>query len=198
MAAKSKTKVFIVDDDSCILDAVCLHLEKAGHQCQCFSNAKQCLKQISPKTCKLLITDVKMPDKDGIQLMIEVKKNIPWLPVLLMTSFGDVPMAVKAVKAGAVDFIEKPFDWDDFIKLVQSAIDQTEFSNSHDSILTKTEMTVLRLILNSQTSKQIANSLHRSVRTVEVHRSHIMHKLKVDNIVDLVKKVATLGLDKTA
>ena len=107
-------------------------------------------------------------------------------------------MAVKAVKAGAVDFIEKPFDWDDFIKLVQSAIDQTEFSNSHDSILTKTEMTVLRLILNSQTSKQIANSLHRSVRTVEVHRSHIMHKLKVDNIVDLVKKVATLGLDKTA
>ena len=136
-----------------------------------------------------------MPDKDGIELLTEAKRIVPWLPVLVMSSYGDIPLAVKAVKAGAEAFIEKPLQWKDFLKLVQSTVNQNYLSNLLiGKPLTRTEKIILHLILESKSNKAIASILNRSVRTVEVHRSHIMRKLDVDNVVDLVKRAATMGL----
>jgi two-component system response regulator TtrR len=195
--SKEKTKVFVLDDDSCILDAACIHLKDAGFDCTCFSKPQQCLDELSRKSCDLLITDVRMPEKDGIEVLIEAKKNLPWLPVLVVTSFGDIPLAVKAVKNGAIDFVEKPLDWPIVLKLIRSTLEEDQFAEVLKcKTLTKAEVVVLKLILKGKTSKEIANELHRSVRTVEVHRSHIMHKLKAENVVELVKKAAALGIEQ--
>ena len=198
MQGKSKAHIFVVDDDSCILDSVVLFLKKAGFECTCFENADDCLEYLRQQNCSLLITDIRMPDKSGMELLIEVKHIVPWLPVLVMTSYGDIPLAVKAVKKGAVDFIEKPLEWEGFLALVKSIVEQNDLSNLFKGKpLSKTEKNILQLILQSKTNKEIAYILCRSVRTVEVHRSHIMHKLDVDSIVDLVKRATAMDLDDT-
>ncbi len=190
-----KAHIFVVDDDSCICDAVCLYLKRAKYECSCFGIADDCLEQLQRHNCDLLITDVKMPGKDGLELLAEAKGMFAGLGVLVMSSYGDIPMAVRAVKAGAIDFIEKPFEWENFLAVVESAIEKNAARVlGSDKSLTKTEKTVLRLILEGKSNKEIGHTLGRSVRTIEVHRSHIMHKLEADNVVELVQKAAALGL----
>ncbi len=196
MADKSKKCIFVVDDDPCICDIVALNLKRAGFRCVCFSNADDCLQQLHLQRCDLIITDVKMPGKSGIELLTEAKHVAPWLPILVMTSYADVPLAVSTVKAGATDFLEKPLEWDSFLKLVQSIVRRYPFGNHlKGKPLTKTEIIILRLVLQNKSNKEIANILHRSVRTVEVHRNHIMHKLDVNSVVELVKRAVAMGLD---
>lgn len=196
MASNDKTHIFVVDDDVCMLDAICIYLKKAGFRCTCFSSADDCLQRLKQRDAELLITDVRMPDKDGIELLIETKRIAPWLPVLVMTSYGDVPLAVKAIKIGAVDFIEKPIEWENLLTAIESAIKQSNLGDfAKGGLLTKTEIIVLRLILQGKSNKDIASLLCRSIRTVEVHRSHIMHKLNASNAVELVKKVNAMGLN---
>jgi two-component system response regulator FixJ len=196
MVAKTKPQIFVVDDDSCIRESLCICLKKVQFECTCFENAEDCLKEIRHQNCDLLITDVVMPGMSGLELLDEVKRIVPWMPVLMMTSFSEVPVAIKAVKAGAVDFVEKPLDVDDFISLVQSTIKQSDLNNFlKGKPLTRTEKIILNLVLQGKANKEIAAILHRSIRTVEVHRSHIMHKLDVHSVVDLVKRVAAMDLD---
>jgi two-component system response regulator FixJ len=190
-----KAHIFVVDDNPGMLDVVSLILKSAGFGCTCFISPDDCLHQLNTLSCDLLITDVKMPGKDGIELLTEAKQIIPWLPVLVITSYANIPMSVKAVKAGAFDFVEKPLDIQNLIPAVESALKQTEpTSPLRGKLLSKTEMGVLRLILLGKSNKETAYMLHRSVRTIEVHRSHIMNKLGVDNIVDLVKRATAMGL----
>ncbi len=198
MAYNSKTHIYVVDDDSCIRDTVSLNLKKARLGCTCFENADDCLRQLQVQSCDLLITDVRMPGKDGIELLAEVGRLVPWLPVLVMTSYGDISLAVKAVKAGAINFVEKPLQWDNFLALIKSILKQNSLNDTlRGKRLTKTEKVILCLILQGRSNKETAHLLYRSVRTVEVHRSNIMHKLGVDNVVDLVKRAAAMGLDET-
>ena len=113
-----------------------------------------------------------------------------------MTAYGDIPMAVKAIKMGAFDFIEKPLEWDSFLDLVTSIVQKHDVSNRlKGKPLTNMEKVTLQLVLQNKTNKEIAKILYRSVRTVEVHRSHIMHKLDVHSIVDLVKRTSGMDLD---
>ncbi len=113
----------------------------------------------------------------------------------MITGYADIPMSVKAVKTGAFDFVEKPLDVRKLIPVVESALKQTEpTSPLRGKPLSRTEAGVLRLILQGKSNKEIAHMLHRSVRAIEVHRSHIMNKLGVDNIVDLVKRATAMGL----
>ena len=198
MLSKSKAHVFVVDDDPCILDSIALFLKKAGLECTCFENTDNCLKYLRQQNCDLLITDIRMPDGNGIELLMEAKRIAPWMPVLVMTSYGDIPLAVEAVKKGAVEFIEKPLEWENFLAIIQSIVKQNDLSNFlKGKLLTKTEKNILQLILQGKTNKEIADILCRSVRTVEVHRSHIMHKLNVCSIVDLVKRATAMDLGDT-
>ncbi len=198
----TKQHVFFVDDEPKVRKMVGRTLEQAGLEVSCFASGGDCLEQLRCRTCDLLITDVKMPEMDGIELLTEVKRIIPSLPVLVITGYGDTRMAVKALKIGALDFIEKPLDRQSFLSAVESALKRNaKIHRLVSGVLTKTEMGVLRLILDGKSNKEIAWLRHRSVRTIEDHRSHIMHKLGVNNLVDLVKQTAVvriveLGEDK--
>ena len=195
MADNSKKLIFVVDDDSCICDTVSVILKQANLRCVCFSNAEDCLEELRSLNCDLLITDVQMAGKDGIELLGEVKHIMPWLPVIIMTSYGDISMSVKAVKAGAFDFIEKPFGCQRLLGTVEKSLKHNNLTNLlRGKSLTKTEMINLRLLLEGRSNKEIAHILHRSIRTIEDHRGHIMHKLDVNNIVELVTRAAALGL----
>lgn len=190
-----KAHIFVVDDDPCILDAISLNLNNARFGCTCFESADDCLERLQTQKCDLIITDVRMPGRDGMELLTEVKRLFPWLPVIVMTSYGDIPLAVKALKTGAADFVEKPLEWERFLVLVDSTLQQNDLSNFlKGKSLTKTEKIVLRMILHGHTNKEIAHIMGRSIRTIEVHRSHIMRKLGVDNVVELVKRSTAMDL----
>lgn len=194
MAKKKQAHILLVDDDKVVLQSASLILRKSNYECSCYTDANHCLQKFSPRDCDLLITDIHMPEMDGIELLSKVKKMAPWIPVIIMTSYPDIPKAVQAVKSGAFDFIEKPFEVEKLIEVVDLALRQNQFKDSEaGKALTKTEKIILKLILDGMSNKGIAYTLQRSERTVEVHRSHIMRKLNVDNVVDLVKRVSSLG-----
>ncbi len=187
--------VVFVDNEPKVRMVVRKTLERVGIDVHCFASAEECLARFESTPCDLLITDVRMPGKDGIELLLEVKKQSPWLPVLVVTGFGDVPMAVRALKGGAADFIEKPLDRDAFLKTVRSLLEsQSGQDASINRSLTKTEKRVLLLILEGKNNREIASILHRSPRTIEVHRSHVMHKMGANNIVELLRRAAEMGL----
>ncbi len=198
MRGNSTSYVLVVDDDECIRTAACTVLMSAHYECICFYNGDTCLEQlpalIEARKCDLLVTDVKMPGKSGLEVLVESLHLAPWLPVIVMTSYADVPMSVQALKAGAYDFIEKPFDSEEFLGVVRLALKQNELDGTLiGRSLTKTERIVLRLILQGMSNRRIAYVLQRSERTIEVHRGHVMNKLGVDNIVELVKRATAMG-----
>jgi len=132
---------------------------------------------------------------DGIELLTEAKCIIPLLPVLVITGYGNIPMAVRVMKAGASDFIEKPLDREGFLSTVKSLLKPNISDKpSVRKPLTNTELKVLYLILEGKNNKEIAQLRHRSVRTIEDQRYTIMSKLGADNLIELVKKAATMGL----
>ena len=187
--------IFFLDDEPTIREVVRETLEESDFKVSCFGSPIECLAQLRSKKCDLLITDLKMPEKDGIELLVDVKHLAPWVPVLMITGYGDIPTAVKAMKAGAADFIEKPLDKKNFVRKIRSVLHKNVATHPDlgDS-LTRNETRVLQLIIDGKSNKEIGNLLHRSSRTIEVHRAHIMHKLGVDNLIDLVKRVASMGL----
>jgi FixJ family two-component response regulator len=187
--------VFFVDDEPRIRTIVSDELKSLGYKITCFASADDCLQQLPEQKCHLLITDVKMPGMDGLTLLNKVKHIAPWVPVMVITGYGDVPMAVKAIRSGAIDFIEKPLDREFFLHKVKTFLKRNSFDDSHlAEPLTKTEIKVLKMVLQGMGNKQIAYKLKRSLRTVELHRNHIMRKFGADNVVDLVKKAAFLDL----
>ena len=195
MGHDSKAHIFVVDDDECILAAASTIIQSAQLECTCFPDGVRCLQAFDARKCDLLITDVKMPGKDGIEVLKEALHIAPWLPVIVMTSYADVPLSVQALKAGAYDFIEKPFKADEFLGVIRLALKQTDWDGDVlGQALTKTERIVLRLILQGMCNRRIAYVLQRSERTIEVHRGHVMQKLGVDNIVDLVKRATAMGI----
>lgn len=196
MPRVAKRQVFFVDDEPKIRKVVGETLKEAGLKVGSFACAADCLRELNPITCDLLIADVKMPGMDGIELLTEIKRIAPWLPVLLITGYGDIPMAVRAIKAGAVDFIEKPLDKESFLKKVKSILHRNPINDPYiiRRPLTEIEAVVLKLISQGKTNKEIATLLQRSIRTIEVHRSHIMHKFGVDNLADLLKRAAVMDI----
>ena len=195
MARTVRRHVFFLDDEPKVCEVICETLEELDVKVSCFVKPADCLKRLRSKKCDLLITDVRMPEMDGIELLRQAKRLVPWVPVLLITGYGDVPMAVTALKAGAVDFIEKPLDRETFLRKVQSILQQNALADSYTGKpLTSNQQKVLKLVLEGRSNKDIANLLHRSVRTVEVHRAHVMRKLGVDNLVDLLKRATAMGL----
>ena len=195
MVNNKKPHIFFVDDEPKMCEIIGGMLHELSPKISCFNNAEDCLKQLDLQRCDLVITDVKMPGMDGIELLVQIKRSAPWLPVMVITGYGDIPMAVRAVKAGAVDFTEKPLIKENFLRRVRSILKQNPVTDSYiGKPLTRREMRILKLIISGKNNREIAQLLHRSIRTIEVHRNHIMHKLAVENVVDLVKRSALMGL----
>jgi FixJ family two-component response regulator len=194
-ARSVKRHIFFLDDEPQVRHAVKETLDGSDIEVECFDAPAECLASLRSKKCDLLITDLRMPGKDGLQLLTEVKQIVPWVPVLVITGYGDIPTAVKAIKGGAVDFMEKPLAKKSFVRKIKSILRRGTPENIRlGKPLTRAEASVLRLIIKGRSNKQIAGLLNRSIRTIEVHRAHLMQKLGVDNVIDLVKWGAAVGL----
>jgi FixJ family two-component response regulator len=153
------------------------------------------MEKIRPANCDLLITDIRMPEMDGLELITRVRQVAPLMPILVITGYGDIPLAVKVIKAGVLDILEKPFAEQDLISKVDAALERSrKIKSMLSEKLTRTETEVLKLILHGKSNKEAAKLLNRSVRTVEDHRAHIMKKMNVENAVDLAIKAVALGL----
>jgi len=122
MTNSYREHIFVIDDDQDMLDIVSLILKRAKYECTCLANAYDCVRQLHTNQCDLLIVDVRMPGKGGIQLLTEVKHFAPWLPVIMISGYADIQMAVQALKAGAFDFIEKPVYGRKLLAAVRSAL----------------------------------------------------------------------------
>ncbi len=166
-----------------------------GFEISCFLKAADCLKSIEADGCDLLITEIKIPDADAVSLLEEIKTVAPWLPVLIVTAHADISAVVSLVKAGAEDVIEKPCDDESLRSKVARILERSSYGDNRlGRPLSRSEMRVLELVVDAKSNKEIAHMLHRSVRTVEVHRSHIMRKLGANNLIDLVKRAAVMGI----
>ena len=186
-------KIFFVDDEQSMRTTMSETLTKLGYEVMCFANAKSCLAEIERAGCNLLISDVMMPGMDGIELLNRMKRIAPWIPVILITGYGNIQMAVQATKTGAVEFIEKPFTRDIFVEKVKSAISRNEHDGCAAGLkLTKTEKKVLNLILEGNSNKEIGQKMDIAVRTVEFHHTNIYRKFGVDNAVELTKKAMAM------
>lgn len=195
MKRKVKQHIFFVDDEPTLRKVIRRTLQRIGLKVSCFGSAADCLKKLRSVKCDLLITDVKMPKMDGIELLTEAKRIVPWLHVLVITGYGDIPMAVRAIKAGATNFIEKPLDRQGFLSTVELILKQDVSSDPLlGKPLTKTEVKILRFILEGKSSREIANLQNRAKRTIDFHRWKIYRKLGVDNLLGLFKRSAEMGL----
>jgi len=195
MGRKKAQHVFFVDDEPSVRKVVRRTLERLGVEVTCFAGAADCLEKLGSRPCDLLITDVRMPKMDGIALLTEAKRIAPWLPVLVVTGYADVPVAVRAMKIGAADFIEKPLHRDTFSLKVESVLRHSSPTDPDTGkSLTRTELKVLRLIIRGKSNKKIAQLLRRSTRTVEDHRYHIMRKLAAHNAIELAERTIQMGL----
>src|SRR5215469_42249 len=190
--------VFVVDDDDDIRDSMRLLLEVAGFKVRNYTSARQFLDDDSPKN-GCLIADIRMPDMIGLELQEEVAKRHLDLPVIIMTGHGDVPLAVRAMKAGAVDFLEKPFDDEKMLSSVRRALELGSRARSRNAeavaaknllaSLTPRERGVLDKLVQGRSNKVVAYELGISPRTVEIHRAHIMGKMDATSLSDLVRVV---------
>ncbi|MBN1456746.1 MAG: response regulator transcription factor [Sedimentisphaerales bacterium] len=196
MTEPKKKIIFFIDDEPQVRKAVSKTLSQLDN-CRviCLVDAESCLTELRRIKCDIVIADVNMPDMDGIELLKRIKELRPQMPVLIITGYGDVPMAAKAFKAGALDFVEKPLNEETLLPAVKNALSKLPPDNTPDiNLLTKTEVKILKQIGTGKSNKQIAADIDRSIRTVENHRHRLMQKLGVKNAVELTKIAINMGL----
>jgi FixJ family two-component response regulator len=192
-----KGTVYVVDDDEAVRDSLQWLLEGKGYRVRCFDSAESFLSRYDAREVACLIVDIRMGGMTGLELqtrLIEVKSP---LPIVFITGHGDVPMAVDSMKKGAMDFIQKPFNEEQLVGLVERMLDHAkdtftdyQLAVNRDALLAKLtlrESQVLERIVAGRLNKQIADDLGISIKTVEAHRANIMEKLSANTVADLLK-----------
>ena len=191
--------VFVVDDDPGVGDSIRLLLRSVGLPSKTFLSANEFLAAYDPERAGCLVLDVRMPGMSGLDLQARLQEMESTLPIIFVTAHGDVPMAVNAVKAGAVDFIQKPFRDQELLDKIQEALeadvriraqrgDLVEIRGRLET-LTPRETEVLVLVVEGKPNKNIARALGISQRTVEIHRARVMEKMQVRSVSKLVQLV---------
>ena len=191
--------IFIVDDDEAVRMSLAALLEMEGFATATFESAAAFLASDGPGRPGCLIADVRMPDMDGLELQEELVRRQAGLPVIVVTGHGDVPLAVRAMKAGAVDFLEKPYDEGLLLSAIRRALAESEQASERAAAakeaqariatLTERERQVLDLLAAGRPNKIIAYELDISPRTVEIHRARVMDKMQAKNLAELVRMV---------
>jgi two-component system response regulator FixJ len=200
--------VFIVDDDAAVRDSLAALIDAAGLAAQPFSSGTVFLESMPPRRGGCVLLDIQMPDLSGLEIQARLAASHPELRVIIVTGHGDVPLAVKAMKAGAFDFIEKPFDDETLLDCVRRALSEGERAvgdgasavdgdGGADRLaqLTPRERDVLQQLIIGNPNKVIAYELGISPRTVEVHRARVMDKMQARNLSHLVRMALAAGLD---
>ena len=194
--------IYLVDDDDALRDSLVWLLESQGFQVAAYASAEDFLANWQPDLSGCLLLDVRMPGMSGLELHERLRAQYCTLPVIFITGHGDVPMAVAALKKGAVDFIEKPFNDIELLRLVSQCLvseqehrarrrQDAEVSRRLDQ-LTQREREVLDLIIAGKLNKQIADVLGISIKTVEVHRARVMEKMAAQSLAELVQNVMAI------
>jgi two-component system, LuxR family, response regulator FixJ len=187
--------VHIVDDDEAVRQSLAFMLSSAGLAVRLYESAKAFLDGLDATQCGCLITDVRMPEITGIELLHRLKERAPGLPAIVITGHGDVPLAVEAMKAGAIDFIEKPFDEEAILNAVKTALAKTGEEPDGDlaevsarlQTLSERERQVLEGLVAGQPNKVIAAAHGISPRTVEVYRANVMAKMQAKSLSELIR-----------
>lgn len=198
----SKPTIYVVDDDQAVRDGLTALLDVHGHELRTFETAERFLEAVAPTATGCAILDIRMPGMSGVELQRELKRrNIP-LPVIIVTGHGDVPLAVAALKAGAVDFLEKPFDSDALLASIDEALRRgtAPLGSSFDRAtvaarveqLTPREREVMALVVAGHPNKVVADRLKIAVRTVEIHRARVMEKTAARNLSELIRMAILL------
>lgn len=199
----ARPTIFIVDDDAAVRDALKLLLRSVGQAVETFASAQEFLEAYSEDRPGCLVLDIRMPGMSGLELQQKLNEKHSILPIIFITGHGDVPMAVEAMQAGAVDFIQKPFRDQDLIDRINQALDKDSMNRAalgerNDirrrlETLTPREREVLDLVVHGKANKVIAGDLKLSQRTVEIHRARVMEKMQASSLAHLVRMVLEVG-----
>ncbi|MBK8815211.1 MAG: response regulator transcription factor [Methylococcaceae bacterium] len=190
-----KTLVYLVDDDFSVRDSLSLLIESTGQAVRCFESADDFLNNFDPDQAGCLILDVRMPNMTGLELQEELARRDYAIPIIFISGHADVPDSSKAFRAGAVDYMEKPFDSEVLLKRMQEAIQkdldtrvklaEKRKLKKRLSTLTPREREVYILIVKGLSNKEVAKQLNISNRTIDVHRSKIMEKMEAEDLSEL-------------
>lgn len=203
MTPAAERTVFVVDDDAAALDSLVMLLRSDGLNPSGFSSATSFLEALTPDARGCVISDVRMPGMDGVQLLKTLKERRCILPVIVITGHADVTVAVQAMKAGAAEFVQKPFESELILRLVRTCLEDNDDAVDADArrnrvltrieSLTARERQVLDLIMEGASNKVVASSLAISPRTVEIYRANVMSKMRADSLSDLIRMTLQSG-----
>ena len=206
MIAKAPTQlVFVIDDDESMRDAIGRLLHATGLTVRTFGSAREFLSTRLPDVPACVVLDVRLPGLSGLDLQREMVERGIHVPIIFITGHGDIRMSVQAMKAGAVEFLTKPFRDQDLLDAVRSGIqvdrkarkeraELAELRERHQQ-LTQREGEVMSLVVEGLLNKQIALRLGTSEKTIKIHRSHVMQKMHADSLAELVRMSQKLGID---
>jgi FixJ family two-component response regulator len=203
-AGHKESMVFVIDDDASMRRALTNLFESVGLTVEVFGSASEMLQSKLPDVASCLVLDVRLPGLSGLDFQVELPKANIHIPIIFMTGHGDIPMTVRAMKGGAVDFLTKPFRDQDMLDAVLTAIERDRQRRESDKILadlqilfetlSPREREVMALVSSGLMNKQVAAELGLAEITVKIHRGHIMRKMGAKSLADLVRKAETLGI----
>lgn len=204
MPDEETISLHVVDDEELVRKSLVAVLQNAGYDVLAFASGNEFLEALQGLNPGCVILDVRMPQMSGLDLLEILKQNHPEIPVVMMSGFADVSMAVRAMQSGASDFVEKPFQAKDVLDTIERALQTSSSSNAKTvtnveadallSNLSKRELEVLSRLVQGKQNKVVARELDISPRTVEVHRARIMQRLKVTSFAELVRLSVLSGL----
>jgi FixJ family two-component response regulator len=204
LANANEPTVIVIDDDASMREALKSLFRSVGLRVELFGSAPELLQSKLPNVPSCLVLDIRLPGVSGLEFQAELAKADVHIPIIFMTGHGDIPMTVKAMKAGAVDFLTKPFRDQDMLDAVAIAIDRDRTRRKDEKIvaelravfetLTARERDVLALVASGLMNKQIAAEIGLAEITVKIHRGHIMRKMGAKSLADLVRMAEMLGV----
>jgi FixJ family two-component response regulator len=200
--SEDQPTIFIIDDDVSVRDAITGVVKSVGLRAQTFVSAQDFLQRSPPDGPNCLVLDVRLPGLSGLDFQRELTRLNIQIPIVFITGYGDIPMTVQAMKAGAVEFLTKPFRDQDLLDAIQQALERDRTIRQQRSelavlrgrfeMLTQRERQVMGLVVAGKLNKEIAAELGTSDVTVKVQRSHVMQKMQADSVIDLVRMAEKL------